>query len=159
MAIFEHNKQGILVVENRLYVAEPGLPAEDYVPEHGYFALLVYFAASPTCMKTALLLLFSFWLLSCDPFNLERINFDTCAKPSASVGATITKLQADLFVDKSTGDINTVSWTFGDSRGLPQSGTRVSYTYDRPGSYTITMSLKNRCNQTFTARRTITVAN
>lgn len=110
-------------------------------------------------MKTAYLLLFSVLLLSCEPFNLERVDFSNCVKPSATVGATLTKLQADLFVDKLTGDINAVNWTFGDGRGLPQSGTRVTYLYDRPGNYTVTMSLINRCNQTFTTTRTITVAN
>ncbi|MEZ0542992.1 PKD domain-containing protein [Fibrella arboris] len=110
-------------------------------------------------MKTTLLLLLAVLLLSCEPFNLERIDFSSCVKPSASVGATITKLQVALFVDKSSGDINTVSWTFGDGRGLPQSGAKVTYTYDRPGNYLITMSLTNRCNQTFSATRTITVAN
>ncbi|ARK09596.1 PKD domain-containing protein [Fibrivirga algicola] len=110
-------------------------------------------------MKTAILLLFSSILVSCEPFNLERIDFSNCVKPTASVGATITKLKVDLFVDKTTGDVNTVNWTFGDGRGLPQTGTRVSYTYDRPGTYTVTMSLTNRCNQTFSANRTISVAN
>lgn len=110
-------------------------------------------------MRTTFLLLVSVLLLSCEPFNLERINFKTCSNPSASVGATITKLQVNFFIDKSVGDVNTVSWTFGDGRGLPQTGSQVSYTYDRPGSYTVTMSLTNRCNQTFTATRIITVAN
>ena len=110
-------------------------------------------------MKTTLLLLFSFLLLSCEPFNLERIDFNNCVKPTATLGATITKLQATLFVDKLTGDVNTVTWTFGDARGLPQTGSRVVYTYDRPGNYTVTMTLTNRCSQTFTTSRTISVSN
>ncbi|RYF70635.1 MAG: PKD domain-containing protein [Cytophagaceae bacterium] len=110
-------------------------------------------------MKIAFMLLLSILLGSCEPFNLERIDFNNCVRPTATVGATITKLQATLFVDKSTGDVNTVTWTFGDGRGLPQTGNRVIYTYDRAGSYTVTMALTNRCNQTYTATRTITVAN
>ncbi|MEZ0482991.1 PKD domain-containing protein [Fibrella aquatica] len=110
-------------------------------------------------MKTAFILLLSAILLSCEPFNLERIDFSNCVTPTATVGATVAKLQVNLFVDKPIGDVNTVTWTFGDGRGLPQTGNTVTYLYDRPGSYTVSMSLTNRCNQTFTATRTITVAN
>ena len=110
-------------------------------------------------MKRIHLLFFSVLLLSCDPYNLERINFNNCVPPSALVGATITKLQADLMADRATGEIGTINWTFGDGRGLPQQGARVTYLYDRPGSYVVTMTITNRCNQTFTATRTIAVAN
>ena len=110
-------------------------------------------------MKTAILLLFSGLLLGCEPFNLERTDFTNCVKPTAAVGATLTKLKADLFVDKAVGDITTATWTFGDGRGLPQTGDRISYTYDRPGTYTVNLSLTNRCNQSFTANRIISVAN
>lgn len=110
-------------------------------------------------MKKAILILFSGLLLSCEPFNLERIDFNNCVKPTAAVGATVAKLKIDLFVDKPVGDVTTATWTFGDGRGLPQTGDKVSYTYDRPGTYTVTLSLTNRCNQSFTANRTISVAN
>lgn len=110
-------------------------------------------------MKIAFLLLVSAFLVGCEPFNLDRIDFSDCTKPAATLGVTITKLQAELFVDASTGDTATATWSFGDGRGLPQSGNRVTYLYDRPGTYTVTMTLTNRCNQTFTASRTITVTN
>lgn len=110
-------------------------------------------------MKRIYLALLCALLTSCEPFNLDRINFATCTRPSARVGATVTRLQATLFVDQLTGDVGTVNWTFGDGRGLPQTGDQVYYTYDRPGTYTVTMALTNRCNQTYTTSRTISVAN
>lgn len=110
-------------------------------------------------MRRICLLFSLILLLSCDPYNLERINFNNCVPPSALVGATVTKLQAELFAERPTGEAGTINWTFGDGRGLPQRGTRVTYLYDRPGSYTVTMTITNRCNQTFTATRTIAVAN
>ena len=98
-------------------------------------------------------------LSGCEPVNLARIDFKNCVVPSAAVGATLTRLEAELFIDQPTGDVGTISWNFGDGRGLPQTGERVLYTFDRAGTYTITMTLTNRCNQTLTVKRTITLTN
>ncbi len=107
-------------------------------------------------LPVALLLLL---LCGCEPVNLVRIDFTNCVPPSAAVGATLTQLQAELFIDKPTGDVGTISWAFGDGRGLPQTGERVLYTFDRAGTYTVTMTLVNRCNQTLTVKRTLILTN
>ena len=110
-------------------------------------------------MKGVFLVFVLTLLAGCEPFNLQRLERTACVAPSANVGASVARLQADLFADRPTGDVSTISWTFGDGRGLPQQGSRVTYLYDRAGSYTVTMTLTNRCKQVFTANRTITVAN
>ena len=38
-------------------------------------------------------------------------------------------------------------------------GSRVTYTYDKAGTYTVTLTLANSCDDNFTTTRQITVSN
>ena len=108
-------------------------------------------------MKTLLLFCGLATLLSCESFTLERRSFANCVPPSATIGVTITRLQAELFLQNPSLDIRSVSWNFGDSRALPQTGLKTAYSYDKAGTYNIKAILTNSCSQTALATRSITV--
>ena len=110
-------------------------------------------------MKTIFLFCALTALLGCESFTLERRNFATCIPPSATIGATLTRLQADLFLQNPSADIRSVNWDFGDSRALPQSGVKTAYSYEKAGTYVIKATLTNSCSQTAVATRSITVNN
>ncbi|GAB2565677.1 PKD domain-containing protein [Spirosoma areae] len=97
--------------------------------------------------------------LACEPFDLEKKNFPTCAKPSAAIGYTAGKLDVTFFLDNPQGDIGAIGWDPGDGKGRSRVGTRVTYTYEKAGTYTITLVLANACDDKFTVTRQITVSN
>ncbi|CCH54175.1 PKD domain containing protein [Fibrisoma limi BUZ 3] len=98
-------------------------------------------------------------LTACEPFNLERKTFPTCVQPRADIGYTADLLDVTFFVENAQGDIGAVGWDFGDGKNRGRVGTRVTYSYDRPGDYTVTIVIANRCNDSFTATKKITVRN
>lgn len=98
-------------------------------------------------------------MMACEPFDLTKKNFPVCAKPSAEIGYTIGQLDVTFFVDKPQGDIRVAGWDPGDGKGKNRVGTRVTYLYDQPGTYTITLVLANECDDKFTVTRKITVRN
>lgn len=110
-------------------------------------------------MKTLLLFCALTTLLGCESFTLERRNFANCIAPSATIGATLTRLQADLFLQNPSTDIRSVSWDFGDTRALPQTGVKTAYSYEKAGTYLVKATLTNSCSQTALATRSITVTN
>ncbi|RIV18133.1 PKD domain-containing protein [Fibrisoma montanum] len=99
-------------------------------------------------------------LTACEPFNLERKTFPTCAQPRVDdIGYTADQLDVTFFLVNPQGDIGAVGWDFGDGKNRGRVGTRVTYSYDRPGTYTVTIVIANRCNDSFTATREITIRN
>lgn len=111
-------------------------------------------------MRTRLLYLLGFLtLMACEPYDLTKKNFPTCAKPYARVGYTAGKLDVTFFLENAQGDIGAVGWDPGDGKGRSRVGTRVTYTYDSPGTYTVTLTLANSCDDKFTTTGKITVSN
>lgn len=100
-------------------------------------------------------LLICFFCAACEPFTLERREFPVCAKPSAGIGYSAFGLQVEFFLDNPQGDLGVVGWSMGDGRN--RTGTRFTYIYDRPGTYTVTILARNACDDTFTVSRTLTV--
>ncbi|AQG82276.1 PKD domain-containing protein [Spirosoma montaniterrae] len=98
-------------------------------------------------------------LTACEPFDLTRKNFPVCAKPSADIGITIDRLDVTFFVENPQGDIGAIGWDPGDGRGINRVGSRVTYNYAQPGTYTVTLTLVNSCDDKFTLSRIITVRN
>ena len=98
-------------------------------------------------------------LMACEPFYLTKKNFPTCAKPYATVGYTVGQLDVTFFLEGAQGDIGAVGWDPGDGKGRSRVGTRVTYTYDKPGTYTVTLTIGNSCDDKFINTRQITVSN
>jgi len=98
-------------------------------------------------------------LTACEPFDLTKKDFPACAKPSAAIGYTIGLLDVTFFLDNPQGDIGSAGWDPGDGKGKNRVGTRVTYTYDKAGTYTITLNIANSCDDKFTTTRQITVHN
>ncbi len=97
--------------------------------------------------------------MACEPFDLSKKNFPVCVKPSAEIGYTVGQLDVTFFLDNPQGDIGVVGWDPGDGKGKNRVGTRVTYNYDKAGTYTITLVLANLCDDKFTTTRQITVSN
>ena len=98
-------------------------------------------------------------LVACEPFDLTKKNFPVCTKPLAGIGYTIGRLDVTFFLDNPQGDVGVVGWDPGDGTGKTRVGTRVTYTYAKPGTYTVTLSIGNACDDKFTTTRPITVSN
>ena len=77
----------------------------------------------------------------------------------ATIGYAAGLLDVTFFLDSPQGDIGAVGWNPGDGKGVSRSGTRVTYTYDKAGTYTVTLTIANACDDTFTTTRQITVHN
>lgn len=97
--------------------------------------------------------------MACEPFDLAKKNFPVCAKPSAGIGYTAGFLDVTFFLDNPQGDIGVIGWNPGDGKGVNRVGSRVTYLYDKAGTYTVTLILANSCDDTFTTTRQITVKN
>lgn len=98
-------------------------------------------------------------LTACEPFDLTRKEFPTCAKPSAEIGINVGQLDVTFFVKNPQGDIGVAGWDPGDGKGRSRVGSRVTYVYDQPGTYVVTLVLVNSCDDRFTATERITVRN
>lgn len=98
-------------------------------------------------------------ILACEPFDLPKKNFPVCTKPNAGIGYTTGQLGVTFFLDNPQGDIGAVGWDPGDGKGVRRVGMRVTYTYDKAGTYTVTLIIANSCDDTFTTTLPITVHN
>lgn len=122
---------------------------------------IVYFAFHHLIImvKRCVCFLIGLAVVACEPFDLKKKNFPVCAKPAAGIGYSIGRLDVTFFLDNPQGDIGVVGWDPGDNRGVSRVGTRVTYTYDKPGTYTITMTIANACDDKFITTRPVTVSN
>lgn len=109
-------------------------------------------------MKKYLPLCLLLVLTACEPFDLERKTFPTCVKPSAEIGVTSDRLDVTFFLNNPQGDIGVAGWDPGDGRGVNRVGNRVTYNYAQPGTYTVTLTLVNPCDDKFTTTTRITVS-
>lgn len=98
-------------------------------------------------------------LTACEPFNLDRKEFPVCGKPSAEIGVTADRLDVTFFLLNPQGDITVAGWDPGDGRGRGRVGPRVTYNYERAGTYTVTLVLVNTCDDQFSTTRQITLRN
>ena len=98
-------------------------------------------------------------LTACEPFDLTRKAFPTCVAPRAGIGVNIGELDVTFFLDNPQGDIGVVGWDPGDGKGRTRVGPRVTYVYDQPGTYIVTLQLVNQCDDRFTETKRITVSN
>lgn len=106
-----------------------------------------------------LYLLILLFTVACEPFDLAKKNFPVCVKPSAGIGYTAGQLDVTFFLQNPQGDIGVAGWDPGDGKGVTRVGTRVTYTYDKAGMYTITLVLANSCDDKVTISKQITVQN
>lgn len=98
-------------------------------------------------------------LTACEPFDLTKKNFPACIKPTADIGFTTDRLDVTLFLKDPQGDIGAVGWDPGDGKSKNRVGARVTYNYEKAGTYTVTMVLVNSCDDKFTLTKQITVRN
>lgn len=98
-------------------------------------------------------------LTACEPFDLTKKNFPACLKPTADIGFTTDRLDITLFLVDPQGDIDVVGWDPGDGKGKNRVGKRVTYNYEKAGTYTVTMVLVNACDDKLTVTKQITVRN
>ena len=110
-------------------------------------------------LKYGICLLITLVVMACEPFDLAKKNFPVCAKPAANIGYTVGTLDVTFFLDNPLGDIGVVGWDPGDGKGVSRVGTRVTYVYDKAGTYTVTLTIANSCDDKFTTTRQITVHN
>ena len=110
-------------------------------------------------LKRFICLLMLLAVMACEPFDLTKKNFPVCAKPSARIGYTVGLLDVTFFLENPQGDIGVVGWDPGDGKGKNRVGTRVTYNYDKAGTYTVTLILANSCDDHFNTTQQITVHN
>jgi len=98
-------------------------------------------------------------LIACEPFDLTKKNFPSCVKPRADIGVTVDRLDVTLFLKDPQGDIGAVGWDLGDGKGKNRMGARVTYNYEKAGTYSVSMLLVNSCDDKLTITKQITVSN
>ena len=110
-------------------------------------------------LNRSIYLLIVLAMMACEPFDLAKKTFPTCVKPSAGIGYAVGSLDVTFFLDNPQGDIGVVGWDPGDGKSKGRVGSRVTDTYDKAGTYTVTLVLANSCDDSFTTTRQITVHN
>lgn len=98
--------------------------------------------------KVISLLILSFlcvFLISCEPWNLERKTFPICNQPNAKITLSITNLTVNFALSNLEGPITKILWNFGDGNSSDQI-SNFSYTYKNTGTYTIKVSVFNACD-------------
>jgi PKD repeat protein len=110
-------------------------------------------------MKKTGILMVGIWLVcvACEPFNLAKQDFPVCVKPSAEIGTIVTKLEVEFYLNNPQGEIGATGWDLGDRTN--RTSNRFTYRYAAPGTYTVTLVLGNKCSDSFTTSRTVTVTN
>lgn len=98
-------------------------------------------------------------LMACEPFDLTRKNFPVCAKPSADIGIISDRLDVTFYLENPQGDIGVVGWDPGDGKGRTRVGTRVTYNYEKAGTYTVSLVIVNACDDKITRTKQLTVRN
>lgn len=88
--------------------------------------------------------------------NLQAVISASCANCQSELTG-----YAPLFIafdgTKSTGDIASYVWDFGD--GMTAEGAVVTHSYDQPGIYEATLTVMNTSGETATARTVVLVLN
>jgi PKD repeat protein len=97
--------------------------------------------------------------MACEPFDLTRKNFPVCATPSADIGIVADQLDVTFYLDNPQGDIGVVGWDPGDGKGVTRVGTRVTYNYEKAGTYTVSFVIVNACDDRITRTKQLTVRN
>ncbi|MFD2573818.1 PKD domain-containing protein [Spirosoma soli] len=97
-------------------------------------------------------------MTACEPFDLAKKSFPVCVPPRADIGVTIGQLDVTFFLENPQGDIGVAGWDPGDGKGRNRVGTRVTYNYEKPGTYTVTLAIVNSCDDRFTISKQITVS-
>lgn len=108
-------------------------------------------------MRKLYFLLVAVGLQACEPFNLERKDFQVCVKPSASIAYETDLLTVEFFLNDEKGEIGSVGWDLGN--GQNRVGKRFVYGYAKPGTYTVSIVIVNSCNDIFRTSRQIKVGN
>ena len=95
---------------------------------------------------------------SCDSVVLDR------TPPVAAINASATSVKVgDLLTfqasasDATSGLVGPGEWTFGDSDAIP-SGDVVTHVYEQPGTYEVTLTVRDKAGNSTTVRKTITVS-
>ena len=95
---------------------------------------------------------------SCDGVVLDR------TPPVAAINASSTSVQVGQVLslqasasDATSGLTGPGEWTFGDSDAIP-SGDAVTHVYDQPGTYEVTLTVRDKAGNSTTVRMTITVS-
>ena len=95
---------------------------------------------------------------SCDGVVVDR------TPPVAAINASSTSVQVGQVLslqasasDATSGLTGPGEWTFGDSDAIP-SGDAVTHVYDQPGTYEVTLTVRDKAGNSTTVRMTITVS-
>jgi PKD repeat protein len=95
---------------------------------------------------------------SCDGVVVDR------TPPVAAINASSTSIQVGQVVsfqasasDATSGLTGPGEWTFGDSDAIP-SGDAVTHVYDEPGTYEVTLTVRDKAGNSTTVRMTIVVS-
>ncbi len=95
---------------------------------------------------------------SCDGVVVDR------TAPVAAINASSTSVKVGQVVsfqasasDATSGLAGPGEWTFGDSDAIP-SGDAVTHVYDQPGTYEVTLTVKDKAGNSTTVRMTIIVS-
>ncbi|QKZ15141.1 PKD domain-containing protein [Spirosoma sp. KUDC1026] len=96
-------------------------------------------------------------LAGCEPFDLERKNFPVCSTPRAAIGVVKDRLDVTFFLQDPEGTIDIATWDPGDGKNVIRTGSRVTYNYEKAGSYTVKLVLVNTCDDSYTISQEITV--
>ncbi len=95
---------------------------------------------------------------SCDGVVVDR------TPPVAAINASSTSVKVGQVLsfqasasDATSGLTGPGEWTFGDSDAIP-SGDAVTHVYDQPGTYEVTLTVRDKAGNSTTVRMTITVS-
>ena len=95
---------------------------------------------------------------SCDSVVVDR------TAPVAAINASSTSVKVGQVVsfqasasDATSGLTGPGEWTFGDSDAIP-SGDAVTHVYDQPGTYEVTLTVRDKAGNSTTVRMTIIVS-
>jgi PKD repeat protein len=95
---------------------------------------------------------------SCESVIVDR------TPPVAAINASATSVKVGQVVsfqasasDATSGLTGPGEWTFGDSDAIP-SGDAVTHVYDQPGTYEVTLTVRDKAGNAVTVRKTIIVS-
>lgn len=97
-------------------------------------------------------------VLSCRPDDYPKRQFTSCETLATEIGYSTNKLTVSVNLNSLTGTLASIEWDFGDGTAKQTSlNSTQTHTYSKAGTYTITVTLTDKCTKTLVKTATVTV--